>query len=289
MVDLDYVVVGHVTRDLLNGGFRVGGTAAYAAGTAEALGCRAGVITSTGPELEVEELLRGVLIADHPAPVTTTFENRYVGRWRQQVIHGTAEPLVPAMVPRDWRTAIVHIGPVAQECDFALADVFEGAFVGLTPQGWMRQWDVAGRVYRSEWREAKWVLDRADAVVLSEEDIGRRKPLALDYAAQTAVLAVTKGAGGCTVYAGGHVREFAPPPVREMDPTGAGDVFAAAFFWVLHGSDDPWAAARFANCLAAHSVTREGLSGVPDTEEVARCRQAMLEDRLSDGHYLRAG
>ncbi len=289
MVELDYVVVGHVTRDLLNDEFGVGGTAAYAARTAEALGCRAGVITSTGPELDIDELLRGVLVTNHPAPRTTTFENRYVGRRRRQVIHGTAEPLVPAMVPHDWRTAIAHIGPVAQECDVALTDAFEEAFVGVTPQGWIRQWDAGGKVYRSEWQEAGVVLARADAMVLSEEDIGRRKRLALEYAAQIPVLAVTRGPGGCTIYAGGEIREFAPPAVTELDPTGAGDVFAAAFFCALRRGREPWAAACFANCLAAQSVTRRGLSGVPDAEDVARCRQAMLEDRLSDGHHLRAG
>lgn len=292
MVELDYLVVGHVTRDLSGGTFTVGGTAAYAARTAQALGCRVGIVTSTGPELDLTASWSGILITHIEAPETTTFENTYVDGRRRQVIHGTASPLMPAMVPRDWRPAIAHIGPVAQECDAALVSVFPKAFVGVTPQGWMRQWDEGGRVRRSPWRGAQRVLPHADAVVISEEDIRGDEGLAAECADQTAVLAVTQGPGGCTVYTGGQARRFAPPDVTEVDPTGAGDIFAASFFHTLKQGHAPWAAARFANCLAARSVTRAGLSGVPTTEEVARCERAMAEEEAGeapDAHHLRAG
>lgn len=289
MVELDYVVIGHITRDLSGTGFRVGGTAAYAALTARALGCRVGVVTSTGPGLELREPLEEILVAHIPARESTTFENRYVDERREQWIHSRAEELRPAMVPADWQAGIAHIGPVAQECDPAVVGVFGDAFVGLTPQGWMRQWDERGRVSRSRWSDAEEVLARADAVVLSAEDIGGRDALVAEYAARTAVLALTRGAAGCTVYAGSEVREFSPPGVVEGDPTGAGDVFAASFFYALESGHEPWAAARFANCLAAQSVTRRGLAGVPDTEEVSRCRRITLEGRGSDAHHLRAG
>ena len=289
MVELDYVVIGHVTRDLSSDGFRIGGTAAYAACTARALGCRVGIITSTGPDLELREPLRTVQVAQLPAPESTTFENRYVDGRREQVIHGTAKMLRPAMVPPDWRAAIAHIGPVAQECDTTLVDAFGDSFIGLTPQGWMRRWDERGRVSRSRWRDAEELLAGADAVVLSTEDVGGRKTLAAQYAAQTKVLALTLGAAGCAVYAEGVRREFAPPRVVERDPTGAGDVFATGFFRALADGFDPWAAARFANCLAASSVTRRGLSGVPDVEEVALCRQITLEGLSCDADRLCAG
>lgn len=288
MVELDYVVVGHTTRDLKKHCSAVGGTAAYAARTARTLGCRVGVITSADAGLDLSEWLNDVLIARFSAPETTTFENIYVNGRRQQVIHGTAEPLGAAMVPDDWRAAIVHIGPVAQECDPAVVDAFAEAFVGVTPQGWMRRWDETGRVSRRPWREAGEVLPDADAVVLSEEDLGGKVLLAADYAAQTSVLALTQGAAGCTVYAGGDVRHFAAPTAVEIDSTGAGDIFAASFFYALQRGHDPWAAARFANCLAAQSVTRLGLSGTPDSVEVTRCKQAFLGDGVGDAHHLRA-
>lgn len=289
MVELDYVVIGHTTRDLKKRSSAVGGTATYAARTAQRLGYRVGVITSAGADLDLSESLGDVLIARFPAAETTTFENIYTNGQREQVVHATAETLVPAAVPEDWRAAIVHIGPVARECDPALVDAFGEAFVGVTPQGWMRQWGGRGRVSRGPWREADQVLPRADAVVLSDEDIGSNRSLAAEYAFQTRVLALTQGAAGCIVYAGGEVRHFAPQTVVEVDSTGAGDVFAASFFCALQCGHDPWAAARFANCIAAQSVTRLGLSGTPNRGEVARCKQATLGDEVGDAHRLRAG
>jgi sugar/nucleoside kinase (ribokinase family) len=64
------------------------------------------------------------------------------------------------------------------------------------------------------------------------------------------------------------VRRFRPPQEQEVDPTGAGDIFAAAFFTRLYLTRDPWEAARFANQVAATSVTRRGLEGIPTAEEI---------------------
>lgn len=283
VIELDYLVIGHVTRDLVacpgrqarDGAFTIGGTVSYAGRTARALGCRVGVITSASPDLDLSRVLDGVIIARFPAAATTTFENIYTADGRRQVLHGIAERLVPAMVPPNWRATIVHLGPVARECDPVLANTFGDAFVGLTPQGWMRRWGRAGHVTPCRWEMAEELLARADAVVLSEEDVEGNETLLARYAAQTRLLVVTQGAAGCTVYTTGQARHFPALAVREVDPTGAGDVFAAAFFVWLQRQGDPWTAARFANCVAARSVTRVGLAGTPRPEEVARCEQAL--------------
>ncbi|RLC98776.1 MAG: ribokinase [Chloroflexi bacterium] len=271
MVDLDYLVIGHATRDLVNGTFTIGGTASYAARTARALDCRVGVVTSTDPTLNLSRILDGILVAHIPATATTTFENIYTATGRRQVLHTVAETLTPEMVPPDWRARIVHVGPVAHECDPALVDAFGDGFVGVTPQGWMRRWDQSGRVSGCRWKDAEPWLARADGVVLSEEDVAGDESLIARYAAQTRVLVVTQGVAGCTVYVDGRARRFSAPVVDEIGPTGAGDIFAAAFFVWLQRSDDPWLAARFANCVAAGSVTRAGLDSTPTREEIARC------------------
>ncbi|MBE9507618.1 MAG: ribokinase [Chloroflexi bacterium] len=279
MVELDYLVIGHVTRDLVDGAFTIGGTVSYAARTASALGCRVGVVTSASPELDPGQVLEGALVARFPAAATTTFENIYTPNGRRQILHTVAARLTPEMVPSHWQVApartIVHLGPVARECDPALVSAFGDAFVGLTPQGWMRRWDQDGRVSRRRWEEAEKLLPRADAVVMSEEDVAGDETLMAQYAAQTRLLVVTRGKAGCTVYESGQSRRFPAPAVREVDPTGSGDVFAAAFFLRLQRGGDPWMAARFANCVAARSVTRQGLSGTPRPEEIARCEQAL--------------
>ena len=274
-IELDYLVIGHVTRDLVDGAFTIGGTVSYAARTARALGCRVGVVTSASPDLDLSQVLDGVLTYRFPAAATTTFKNIYTSNGRRQVLHGVAELLVPEMVPPHWKAAIVHLGPIARECAPALIDAFGDSFVGITPQGWMRRWDEAGNVSCCHWEDAEPLLARADGVVLSEEDVAGDRARVVRYAAQTRLLVMTQGAAGCTVYAHGQVRHFPAPAVHEVDPTGAGDIFAAAFFVWLQRTGDPWMAARFANCVAAQSVTRAGLASTPGPEEIARCEQTV--------------
>jgi sugar/nucleoside kinase (ribokinase family) len=295
VTELDYLVIGHVTRDLIDGAFTIGGTVSYAARTARALGCRVGIVTSTSPDLDLSQVLDGILVTRFPAATTTTFKNIYTPEGRRQMLHGIAETLVPEMMPPNWRTAIVHLGPVARECAPALINAFGDAFVGVTPQGWMRHWDQAGRVSSCQWEEAEEMLARANAVVLSEADMAGDEALVALYATQTRLLVITQGAAGCTVYTGGQSRHFPAPAVREVDPTGAGDIFAAAFFVWLQRKGDPWVAARFANCIAAHSVTQAGLSGTPTPEDIARCerdpgtRSEKKNEVGRDADHLRAG
>lgn len=269
---LDYLVIGHATLDKApGGGYVSGGTASYAARTALALGCSVGVITSAGTDLDLEALLPGAAVVRVPARATTTFENRYVRGGRVQFVHATAAPLTPSGVPPDWRdAAIVHIGPVAQECTPALVDLFPSSFLGLTPQGWMRCWDEQGLVRPARWEDADALLPRAGAVVLSEDDTGGDVESVTRWAARTHVVVVTRGAQGCTLYSGGQVEHLPGFPAVEVDPTGAGDVFAAVLFHQLQRGASPRAAAALANRLAAVSVTRPGLDGIPTTEEAAR-------------------
>jgi sugar/nucleoside kinase (ribokinase family) len=61
-----------------------------------------------------------------------------------------------------------------------------------------------------------------------------------------------------------------------VDATGAGDIFAAAFFIRLYKTRDPWEAARFATLLASHSVTRVGLDGIPTAREIEESLMEVL-------------
>ncbi len=270
---MDYLVIGHITQDLLLDGTRTpGGTVSYAARTARALGLRVGVITSADDGLDLAAVFPEIEVYRIPAPQTTVFENRYTPAGRVQFLHSRAAPLISeAIPPLPGRVGVLHLGPVAAECDPALAEVIPADFLGLTPQGWMRRWDGEGRVFPGPWESAERLLPRADAVVLSEEDIGGDEALAAHWASRARVLAVTRGARGCSVYAGGRVWHLPAFPAEEVDPTGAGDIFAAVFFVRLWQGDDPVQAARRANCIAAISVTRPGLAGTPTPEEVQRC------------------
>jgi sugar/nucleoside kinase (ribokinase family) len=268
---IDYLVIGHVAHDLSPYGPLLGGTAAYSALTARALGLRVGVVTASGPETSLDAL-SDALVISASSPQSTTFENIYSENGRRQILHHRAVSLSFDSVPEVWRrTPIIHLGPVAQEVDSVLPDSFSPSLLGLTPQGWMRAWDESGQVRRVDWESAEQALGQAGAVVVSIEDVGGDEERIEFMAAHTRVLAVTEAAAGARLYWHGDQRRFRAPEMSEIDATGAGDIFAAAFFVRLLTTQDPWEAARFATQLSACSVTRKGLEGIPTAEEIQAC------------------
>ena len=275
---VDYLVIGHVAHDLTSEGPRLGGTAAYSALTAQALGLRVGIVTSAGPETSLAPL-GNIPAISIESPNSTIFENIYTENGRIQYLRGQATRIDFNAVPEIWRhTPIIHLGPIANEVDAILPEGFSPTLIGLTPQGWMRQWDSDGRVSRAEWQHAEAALARADAVVISREDVNGDDELIEHMAQQTRVLVVTESAAGAVLYWNGDRRRFRAPKVTEVDATGAGDVFAAAFFYRLLNTQDPWEATRFATRLASCSVTRPGLEGIATDGEVAVCIIEVLND-----------
>jgi hypothetical protein len=265
---VNYLIIGHLSRDLNPAGPRLGGTVTYAGMTAHALGLRVGIVTSWGAELPLGNL-RHIPIISYPTEHSTTFENIYTETGRIQIIHTVAPHLDYHMIPEPWRLApIVHLGPIAQEVEPSLVRRFPTSLVGVTPQGWLRGWDDKGHVHATEWPEAAFILQQSGAAVLSIEDVEYDESRIEEMASAARILVITEGAAGARVYWNGDVRRFRAPAVEEKDPTGAGDIFAAAFFIRLYLTRDPWESARFANQIAATSVTRKGLEGIPTPEEI---------------------
>ena len=276
----DYLVIGHVTHDLLPGGqgYTIGGTATYSGLVAAALGRQVWILTSAGDDCDLTPFAtvaygERVAVHCHRAPDTTTFENRYTPEGRVQLLHKTAALLTPDLIPPEWEASpIVHIGPVAAECAPDLTMHFAGrAFVGLTPQGWMRQRNAHDQVGARPWYEAETLLPLASAVVLSLEDLRGDRDLAERWAALTHYLVVTDGYMGGTLYCDGRPYLFPALRVTELDPTGAGDIFAATFFCALADGTDPRLAAHLAACIASRSIERAGWDSVPTPEDRAIC------------------
>jgi sugar/nucleoside kinase (ribokinase family) len=140
----------------------------------------------------------------------------------------------------------------------------------------MRQWDSECRVSRAEWKNADFSMARASAVVISREDVNGDDELIEHMAHQTRVLVVTESAAGAVLYWNGDRRRFRAPHITEVDATGAGDVFAAAFFFRLLNTRDPWEATRFATQLASRSVKRVGLDGIATQREIEECMMEVL-------------
>ncbi len=274
---VDYLVIGHIAHDLTPNGIRLGGTAAYSALTARALGLRVGIVTASASDTSLD-LLDDILILSIESNRSTTFENIYTRIGRVQYLRAQASRIDFNNVPETWRTpSIIHLGPIANEMDSVLPKGFSPSLLGITPQGWMRQWDANGLVSTGGWENADAALVGAGAVVLSLEDIRGDEELIEYMAHQTRILVVTEGAAGCVLYWNGDRRRFRAPQVHEVDATGAGDIFATAFFVRLLNTRDPWEAARFATLIASNSVTRVGLDGIPTHQEIEECMMEVLQ------------
>lgn len=261
MTHIDYLAIGHITRDLTPEGDKLGGAASFSSRLAQALGCKTAVLTSSGPDFQWQHELPGIEILSIAAEETTTFENVYTPEGRIQTISGVANPILTKHVPEAWqRASIVHFGPMADEIEPHMIKLFSNSMVGLSTQGWHRQWDENGRVTPKPWREAAEILPLAAAVIVSTEDLPDEETLD-QYIDLCKLLVVTRGSGGCTVYYDDEIRHIPTRQANEVDATGAGDTFATAYFVRLFQTDgNPWESARFANEIAALSVEYSGVT-----------------------------
>lgn len=272
----DYLVIGHATQDVVHeGGYRLGGTVTFSALMARRLGMQVGILTSAHSASDLQALAEMDIIW-LPAEHNTVFENVYTPSGRKQYLRSVATALTPADLPAEWRQApIIHLGPVAQEVDPLFVGMFTNALVGVTPQGWLRCWDERGQVFPMALRQAEAILSAVGCVVLSLEDLGGDEGLLKQYIGMTRLLVQTRGVEGATVYYQGKSRRIPAYQAIEVDPTGAGDVFATAFLIRYHETQDPFAAAQFANCVASFVVEGPGTSTIPTRSQV--------EERLRNG------
>jgi sugar/nucleoside kinase (ribokinase family) len=267
----DYLLIGHLIHDETPEGPRLGGTVSYAGSAANALGAAVGVVTSAErDEVVLKDVPADIQVHLIDTPTTTHFVNTYVDGKRRQILRQRALPLTYEHVPGAWQAApIVHLAPLDDEVDPALATRFPGALVAGTPQGWMRTWDSEGVVSRKLWEHAAQLLPQLDVTVFSEEDIQWDTALEAQYAALAKLLVVTRAAQGCTIYQQGQSPLHIPAPqVEVVDATGAGDVFTGVFLVLLRRMGSVERAASAATYLASQSVTRVGLAGTPTAEDI---------------------
>lgn len=275
---LDFVAVGHVTIDRISGVTRLGGAAAFASLTAARLGLRSGLLTSAAPDFPYWGSLEGVEIHCLEAPRTTEFENIYEGGERRQRVVAQAAPLTEASFgsirPRLREDGAVLYCPVVHEVQVLLAPLAPRGLSGVAPQGFFRRWNENGIVRPRNWENALTALSSADLVSMSEEDHFAPEEIAEEFPGRA--FAVTKGGKGVRIYSEGDVYDLPAFPAVEVDPTGAGDVFAAAFLIALRERQPVIRAARFASCAASYAVEAPGVEGIPPRSAVeARLSKAV--------------
>jgi sugar/nucleoside kinase (ribokinase family) len=259
-----FVAVGHVTDDrlLAAGGVEAwtpGGSALYAGLAAAALGARARVVTACAPGAAALARLgaAGVAASVASSEVTTTFENDHRAGTRVQRVRAVAAPIEAVRVDAD----VVFVCPVAGEVRGAPgAFGARQALVGVGLQGLLRAIAPDGSVTpRALPPEA---LVGAHVAFASREDLGFDDGVARELAARVAVLVVTDGAAGATVYEAGAPTRVPAAPAREVEPTGAGDLFATAFLLAAARGEAPYQAAIEGACAGAIAVEAVGTEAV---------------------------
>ena len=259
-----FVVVGHVVRDIVPQGWRLGGTATYAATQAQRLGLTVGVATHVGPEVELGAALPGALIAGSRSPESTSFQNVYENGRRRQSVLSRAEPMTKDDIPNEWRSApLALLGPVCGEVPAGLGCAFSGSLVGVAAQGWLRHVDKRHRVRKWAWDGPPfWAGCRV--LFVSDEDLGERRDQLDRWCAEAPIVVLTRNRRGARVHTNGRWRTIDAFPAQEVDPTGAGDVLAAAFLARYHETDDMAETMRFASAAAACSIEARGIDGIAD-------------------------
>lgn len=256
------VVCGHVTLDRAGEALLPGGSAYYGARALAALGAAPRLLTAAAGDFPASAL-EGVEVVLAPAARTTTFENAYGpdGVRRQRVL-AAAPPLEPAALPAAWGAPdVLFLAPVAGEVDVLAFAARAGArLVGLGVQGLVRAVGAAGAVEARPLALSPEALAAVGAAVVGEDEARGDPALVARLAASVPIVAFTHGARGCELLLRGRpAAHVGIHPAREVDPTGAGDVFAAAFLLALSLGDDPVDAARLG--AAAASVVVEGQGG----------------------------
>jgi 1D-myo-inositol 3-kinase len=256
-------VIGNLACDVVDGGSpRVGGGPYYAARGLRLLNRPAGIVTKLAErdrDLLLPPLVTlGVPVTWRSAPSTARFGIRYEGEERRMSLDELGEPWTPQDVESWAARALrdvewVQVAPLAQG-EFppeTLAALARGRRLLLDAQGLVRRAHVGPLELAPDADPA--VLRHLAVLKLSEEEamalVGGIDEAALRDLGVPEIV-VTLGSRGALVLADGRLTPAPTRPLEDVDPTGAGDAFAAGYVSARSSGHAPLAAARKANALA---------------------------------------
>lgn len=284
------LVVGHITHDHYKGGFVAGGCAFYGAKVHRELKGETHLFGVVGEDFICEEAIEELDYLIKYQGETTVFANYYPDQGpRIQLVEGLAPPVTPEDVPDEWLEAdLIHLAPVLGEVDLQAwkAAVGDG-LLAINVQGWIKEpgpvVDVAEleerqqrgiegkarQVVQRPWEITVEELKGVDIACLSEEDLIGQGDLLERLLKAVPIVALTLGEQGSRIYINGEPTWVGIFETTVLDPTGAGDVFAASFCHKIAEGIAPVKAAYFASAAASICVEGQGPASLHRLHESA--------------------
>ena len=249
------LVIGHVTRDLIDGEARLGGAATFVARALSTQGKAVALATRAPDDPLLEPLVTDPCIRLHRLPTEsfTVFRHRPLGAERRLRLEACAAAITVADIPPPWfGLPLVFLVPVIGECDTGLLTAFPKSEIVAGVQGWLRATGPDGRVGPCVPPEAL-LAARLLVATLSERDHPEAEALARCMARHCRVVALTRGSKPITIFEKYGENDIPVEPVKcDHDPVGAGDVFTALLGLHIAAGDK----AKTAVTEAARSATR---------------------------------
>lgn len=256
-------VIGHVSTDRVDGGApRIGGAPWYAGRAIKLLGRRGVVAAKCGQAerrrylMQLEKL--GLPVSLSAGGATTAFTIRNDGDDRTMTVESVGEPWRPEeAVAAVERAEWVHVAPLLRS-DFppeTLQALARGRTVLLDGQGLARVSQMGPLELDAAFDPA--LLAHVSILKLAEtEAVAIAGSVAAVAELGVAEVVVTLGAEGCIVFEGSRSERVPAQRVAGVvDPTGAGDAFAATYLSARARGRTPALAAWRASALVAGLLT----------------------------------
>lgn len=258
----NFLVIGHVTTDVINGKPIPGGAAYYSSISAARLGHSVALITRGASDRALKLLSSLVTVLNLPSQNTTTFRHQYKNGKREQWMISRSENISADHVPIDWRHCpLILLAPVADELPLSMSDMFPGALLGISPQGWLRRWDTDGYIRPRMWPNIS--LPPNSLVVVSKDDL-LGEILPLSWASDRTHVVNTYGPLGAYIHYQDREWHVPPFPAKVTNTTGAGDIFTTAYLVRYSETMDINSAGIFASSAASLSVEKSGIDSAPN-------------------------
>lgn len=265
---LNTLLIGNLTIDnnyIKNTRFNVpGGGVYFTAKTLENLNAGTTIVSPYGADFPQKYLPKTAFIAAKPPfGKTLLFKNIYKNGARVQTVENYEEYLHYKWLENFKYITnnydLVIIAPVINNIGMGelikIREFLPSSFFCLLPQGLYRQIGKTGKITQIDREFTNGTIRNFDFISFSEQDFSHADEKARQWSKEGPMVAVTRNGKGASIYSrANRVDSPAFKVSKIVDPTGAGDVFAAGFTYAYLKNRQIEKALDFGQAAAALSL-----------------------------------